>query len=52
MIIYGLDKDYTGKIDFNTDYLCGGYEQYTPEMAEFLDKAMRKTGLIFGLSME
>lgn len=44
---YNLNKDYTGKIDFNTDYLCGGYEQYTPEMAEFLDKAMMETGLIF-----
>lgn len=44
---YGLDKDYTGKIDFNTDYLCGGYEQYTTEMARYLDNAMRETGLIF-----
>lgn len=44
---YGLDKDYTERIDFNTDYLFGGYERYTPEMAEFLDKAMRETGLIF-----
>lgn len=44
---YGLEKDYSGSIDFNTDYLCGGYEQYTFEMAEYLDKAMRETGIMF-----
>lgn len=44
---YGLDKDYHAKIDFNTDYLCGGYEKYTPEMESFLDKTMKETGLMF-----
>ena len=44
---YGIDKDYRGCIDFNTDYLCGGYEQFTPEMAEFLDNVMKSTGLVF-----
>lgn len=44
---YGLDKDYTGKILFTTDYLYGGYEQYTPEMASYLEDVMRKTGLLF-----
>ena len=44
---YGLDKDYKGHIDFNTDYLCGGYEKYTPEMSEYLDGVMRKTGIMF-----
>ena len=44
---YGLDKDYKGYIDFNTDYLCGGYEKYTPEMSEYLDGVMRKTGIMF-----
>ncbi len=44
---YGLNKDYHGQINFNTDYLCGGYEQYTPEMAGYLDCVMRHTGLMF-----
>ncbi len=43
----GSDKDYRGTIDFNTDYLCGGYECHTPEMDEYLDNVMRKTGLMF-----
>ena len=43
----GLDKDYRGTIDFNTDYLCDGYECHTPEMDEYLDNVMRKTGLMF-----
>ena len=44
---YGLMKDFTNEIFFCTDYLCGGYEKYTPEMASFLDDAMRQTGLVF-----
>lgn len=44
---YGLDKDYTGKILFTTEYLCGGYEQFSPEMKSYLDGAMRQTGLVF-----
>lgn len=44
---YGIEKDYRGCIDFNTDYLCGGYERHTPEMAEFLDEVMKSTGLMF-----
>lgn len=44
---YGIEKDYTGQIDFNTDYLCGGYEKFTPEMKTYLEKVMRETGLIF-----
>ena len=44
---YGRRKDYRGEIIFNTDYLCGGYEKYTPEMAECLDKVMAETGLMF-----
>lgn len=44
---YGINKDYRGCIDFNTDYLCGGYEQFTPEMADFLDDTMKSTGLMF-----
>ncbi|MDE7382245.1 MAG: pyridoxal-phosphate dependent enzyme, partial [Muribaculaceae bacterium] len=41
------DKDYTGSIDFNTDYLFGGYEMFSPEMAEYLDGVMRTTGIMF-----
>lgn len=44
---YGLQKDYTNKIFFNTDYLCGGYEKFTPEMKEYLDQITVKTGLVF-----
>lgn len=44
---YGIDKDYTESIHFNTDYLYGGYEQYTPEMESYLKKVMRETGLMF-----
>ena len=44
---YGIDKDYTESILFNTDYLYGGYEQYTPEMDAYLKKVMRETGLMF-----
>ena len=44
---YGLNRNYRGLIDFNTDYLCGGYEQFTPAMAEYLDLVMRETGLMF-----
>lgn len=43
----GLVKDYTGAIDFNTDYLSGGYESYTQEMSEYLDKVMAETGIMF-----
>ena len=44
---YGLQKDYSGEICFNAEYLCGGYEKYTPEMAEYLQNAMAQTGLVF-----
>lgn len=44
---YGLPQNYKGRIDFNTDYLCGGYEKYTPGMADFLDGVMRTTGIMF-----
>lgn len=42
-----LKKNIDDKIFFNVDYLCGGYENYTPEMEEFLNEAMIQTGLIF-----
>ena len=44
---YGMEKDYSNSILFNTDYLCGGYEKYTPEMEDFLLETTRKTGLVF-----
>ena len=44
---YGEKKDFTDDIIFCTDYLYGGYEQYTPEMAAYLEHAMKETGLMF-----
>lgn len=44
---YGIDKSYSGQVLFNTDYLCGGYEQYTSQMENFLLESMKETGLIF-----
>lgn len=44
---YGIKKDFTDDIIFCTDYLYGGYEQYTPGMAEYLVRAMKETGLMF-----
>ena len=44
---YGMTERYDDRILFNTDYLYGGYEQFSPEMEVYLKKAMRKTGLMF-----
>lgn len=44
---YGIKKDFTDDIIFCTDYLYGGYEQNTPEMAVYLERAMKETGLMF-----
>lgn len=44
---YNIEKDYSNDITFNTDYLYGGYEKYTPEMEQYLKKAMQETGLMF-----
>lgn len=44
---YGMSKRYENRIIFNTDYLCGGYEKYTTDMSEYLNAAMRKTGIMF-----
>lgn len=44
---YGINKDFKDKIIFNTDYLYGGYEQYTPEMESYLKEVMKCTGLMF-----
>lgn len=44
---YGISDKYENRILFNTDYLSGGYEQFTPEMDIYLKKAMKETGLMF-----
>lgn len=44
---YGINNDFTDKITFNTDYLYGGYEQYTSEMESYLKEVMKSTGLMF-----
>lgn len=44
---YGMTERYDDRILFNTDYLMGGYEQFTPEMERYLQDAMRQTGLVF-----
>ena len=44
---YGMTDRYDDRILFNTDYLCGGYEHFTPEMDVYLKKAMKETGLMF-----
>lgn len=44
---YGIEKDYRGLINFNTDYLCGGYENFTPQMKNFIDLAIKETGIAF-----
>ena len=44
---YGIKKDFTDAIFFCTDYLYGGYEHFTHEMAEYLERVMKETGLVF-----
>lgn len=44
---YQLLKDYSGSILFNTDYLYGGYAQFTPEMKLYLEEVTTKTGIVF-----
>ena len=44
---YGLEERYDERILFNTDYLYGGYEKFTPEMDTYLKNVMRESGLLF-----
>lgn len=44
---YGNEKDYYNRIIFRTDYLLGGYENYSNEMKTYLEKVTRQTGLLF-----
>lgn len=43
----GVEKDYTGKIDFRTDYLAGGYENTDETLSAFVGNAIKKTGIPF-----
>lgn len=43
---YGIKKDFADSVVFNTDYLFGGYEQYTPEMEVYLRGVMQSTGMM------
>lgn len=45
--LYGLNGDFSDKIIFNTDYLMGGYEQYTEDMDKYLQMVMQSTGVMF-----
>lgn len=44
---YEMSERYDDRILFNTDYLCGGYEQFSPGMDAYLKKVMKETGLMF-----
>lgn len=44
---YGMKERYDDRIIFNTDYLFGGYEKYSPQMVSYLKRAMKETGLVF-----
>ena len=44
---YGMSNRYEDKVLFCTDYLCGGYEQYTSEMCTYIEQAMCSTGIVF-----
>ena len=44
---YGIKEDFSDRIDFVTDYLFGGYEQFSPEMDIYLKEVMKSTGLMF-----
>lgn len=44
---YEMKEQYDNRIIFNTDYLCGGYELFTPDMEMYLNQVMRETGVMF-----
>ena len=44
---YQMKENYNNRICFCTDFLFGGYEQYTPEMESYLYDVMKSTGLFF-----
>lgn len=45
---YGFKKMYQeADFNFNTDFLCGGYEGYTEDMKQFIESVTPQTGLVF-----
>lgn len=44
---YSMTERYDDRIFFNTDYLYGGYEQFTLGMSAYLKEVIKKTGLMF-----
>lgn len=44
---YGMQTRYDDVVHFCTEYLCGGYEKYSPFMVEYLEHVMTSTGLVF-----
>lgn len=44
---YGMQTRYDDVVHFCTEYLCGGYENYTPFMVAYLEQVMTSTGLVF-----
>lgn len=42
-----VDTDFTDRVYFLPDYLCGGYEQFSTEMQSFIDKSIKETGIVF-----
>ena len=44
---YCLNKDFSDEILFSSDYLFGGYEKFSPEMAEYLSRVMKHSGIMF-----
>ena len=44
---YGLNKDFSDDILFCCDYLCGGYEKFSHEMADYLNRVMKHSGIMF-----
>jgi D-cysteine desulfhydrase len=44
---YGMQTRYDDVVHFCTEYLCGGYENYSPFMVAYLEQVMTSTGLVF-----
>ncbi len=42
-----IDIDFSNRVYFCTDYLCGGYENFTDAMVDCIDKIMCATGICF-----
>lgn len=44
---YNISEKFEEKILFTDEYLMGGYESYSPEMLNYIEKVTRETGLLF-----